>query len=318
VFVADVPPDRVAIKLMEDGMWWQPILERPGHFKSDHKRFLSLEEALTWAEAELPRLRREEEEATRKQDEEEAADLARIAALDAGDLTPFWIDPTALEPTHITYRAYIELEYGPAASKKEEISFGEYWHFDQTYFTAAQLAVELRLSLAQVEVEQPIPEMGMYRIYSRVTYPDAPLAAAQAQQLWDQTAILERFAEKKVERARFGYQEIETKYCVWLGWVEHTPRPHWTRQESRPEYMKERAMEETLCAALDVNGYRKYFQIGFSLLSDESLLWKLHYRRSQSKFTPAELRAKSQKWLQDHPQESLSRKSKKAKAATSS
>jgi hypothetical protein len=316
-FVADVPPDRATIKLMESGLWWQPIIERPGHFKLDFQHFLSLEEALTWAESEIPRLRREDEEAARKRDEEEAADLARVAALDTLDLTPFWIDPAALEPTHITYRAYIELYYGPAASEKEEISFGEYWHFNQKYFTAAQLAVELRLNPAQVGVEQLIPEMEMYRIYSRVTYPDAPLAAAQAQQIWDQSAILERFAEKKVERARFGYQEIETSYCVWLGWVEQKPWLHWTRQKSRPEYMKDRAMGEMLSTALDVNGYRKYFQVGFNLMSDDDLLWKLHYHRSQSKFAPANLRAESQKWLQDHPRESLSSKSQNAKAATS-
>jgi hypothetical protein len=307
-----VPPDRATIKLIENGMWWQPIIERPGHFKSNHKRFLSLEEALNWAEAEIPHLRREDEEAARKRHEEEAADLARVAALATRDLTPFWIDPSALEPTHITYRAYIELEYGPAESKKEEISFGEYWHFNEKYFAAAQLGVELRLNSAQVDVHQIDPELNMYRIYSRVTYPDAPLAAAQARQIWDQSAMLERFAEKKVERARFGYQEIETNYCVWLGWVEQKPWPHWSRQKSRPEYMKERAMEETLSYALDVNGYRKYFQVGFNLLSDESLLWKLHCHRSQSKFAPADLRAESQRWLQDHPQESLRRKSKKA------
>jgi hypothetical protein len=163
-FVADVPPDRATVKLMDNGIWWQPILERPGHFKWDHRRFLRLDEALKWAEEEIPRLRREDE--TRKREEEKAADLARVAVLPTQDLTRFWIDPADMEPKHITYRAYIELDYGPAASKKEEISFGEFWLFDEKYFTATQLAGELRLNPSQTEVHQLDPEMDMYRIYS--------------------------------------------------------------------------------------------------------------------------------------------------------
>jgi hypothetical protein len=313
-FVADVPPDRATVTLIDNGIWWQPILERPGHFKSNYERFPSLDEALKWAEAEIPRLRREDEEAARKREEEKAADLAQVAALPTQDLTPFWIDPAIMEPEHITYRAYIELDYGPAASKKEEISFGEYWHIDKKYFTAAQLAAELRLNPAQAEVLQLDPEMDMYRVYSRVTYSDAPAAAAQAQQIWDQSAIVERFAEKKVERARYGYQEIETEYCVWLGWLEQKPWPHWTRQESRSAYMQDRAMAETLSYALDLNGYRKHFQVGFNLLSDEDLLWKLHYHRSRSKFVSADARSESQRWVQAHPLEAVSRRSKKVKA----
>lgn len=147
--MADVPPDRATITLMENGIWWQPILERPGHFKSEDERFLSLDEALKWAEAEIPRLRREGEGAARKREEEEAADPARVAALPTHDLTPYWIDPTALGPAHITYRAYVELDYGPAESEKDEISFGECWHFHKRDFTAAQLARGPRLNPAR-------------------------------------------------------------------------------------------------------------------------------------------------------------------------
>ena len=258
-------------------------------------------------------MRREDEDEARKREEEKAADLARVAALPTLDLTPFWIDPAAMEPEHITYRAYIELDYGPATSKKEEISFGEFWLFDEKYFTAAQLAEELRLNPSQAEVHQLDPEMDMYRIYSRGTFSDAPAAAAQAQQIWDQSAMVERFAEKKVERARYGYQELETEYCVWLGWLEQKPWEHWTRQESRSAYMNDRAMEETLSYALDLNGYRKHFQVGFNLVPDDGLLWKLHRRRSRSKYVPANARSESQKWVQAHPLEDLSR-SRKVKA----
>ena len=302
-FVADVPPDRATIKLSDDGIWWQPILERPGHFKWDHQRFLSLEEALKWAEDEIPRLRGEDEEAARQREEEKAADLECVAALPSMDLTPFRIEPAQLEPEHITYRAYIELEYGPAQSEKQEISFGEYLHFHKKYFTAAQLAEELRLNLAEAELIQIDPGLDLYRIYSRVSYPNAPAAAAQAQQIWDRSAIGERFAEKRVDRARYGYRELETEYCVWLGWLEQERQPYWTQQENREAYMKDQAMDETFSLALDVNGYRQYFRAGFKLLSDEDILWRLHHQRSQSRFATAAARSESQRWLQAHPLE---------------
>jgi hypothetical protein len=188
-----------------------------------------------------------------------------------------------------------------AESRKQEISFGEFWLFDTKYFTPAQLARELRIDPRQAEVHQLDPEMDVYRIFSRGTFSDAPAAAAQARQIWDQSAMVERFAEKKVERARYGYQELETEYCVWLGWLEQKPWPHWTHQESRPAYMKDRAMAETLSHALDLNGYRKYFQVGFNLVPDDGLLWKLHYRRSRSKYVSSDAQSESQKWVQAHP-----------------
>jgi hypothetical protein len=208
----------------------------------------------------------------------------------------------------------VRLDCGPAASKKQEISFGEFWLFDTKYFTPAQLAAELRIDPSKAEID---PEMDMYRIYSRVTFSDAPAAAAQAQQIWDQSALVERFAEKKVERARYGYQELETEYCVWLGWLEQKPWPHWTRQEGRSAYMKDRAMGETLSYALDLNGYRKHFQVGFNLVPDEGLLWKLHYRRSRSKYVSADARSESQQWVRAHPieEEIPSRKVKAPKVA---
>lgn len=307
-FVADVQPDRVTVQLSSNRIWWQPIIERPGRFKWDDERFPSLEAALKWAEEEIPRLRRADEESARKREEEEAADLASVAALPTLDLTPYWIDPATLEPEHVTYRAYIELDYAPATSKKIEISFGEYLHLDERYFTAAQLLGELRLNSDQVELRQLDPEMGLYRVYSRATFADAPLAAAEAQRIWDRSAIAEQFAKKKVERARYGYRELETDYCVWLGWLELTPSVFWTSQESRTDYINERAVAETLSYALDVNGYRKHFKLGFKDLSDEALLWKLHNQRKQSKLVPAGARIESQRWLQAHPLESVSRR----------
>ena len=55
--------------------------------KRDHRRFLRLDEALKWAEEEIARLRCEDEDETRKREEEKTADLARVAVLPIQDLT---------------------------------------------------------------------------------------------------------------------------------------------------------------------------------------------------------------------------------------
>ncbi len=304
-FVAEVPPNRATIKLQAHGLGWQPIIERPGRFKSDYNHFVSLAKAMHWVEAEIPRLQAEDEALDQKRDQAAAEDQARVAALPTPDLTLYWIAPAALEPEQITYRIYIDLEYGPAKSKQYEISFGEFLEFETEYYTATQLAHEIRLNPAQLDIQQLAPEFGIYHIFSRAAYHDAPLAAAEAQQVWSQSAIAEKFAEKKILRARYGYQEIETEYCVWLGRLEQTPWEPWARQKSRAEFLRDQAMDETLSAALEVNGYRKYFQVGYRSLSDEALLWKLHYHRTQSKFIPPQLRAESWLWLRDHPKEAL-------------
>jgi hypothetical protein len=43
------------------------------------------------------------------------------------------------------------------------------------------------------------------------------VAASQAQQLWDQSRALDRLREKKLIRAQHGYEEVETRYVMWLG-----------------------------------------------------------------------------------------------------
>ena len=59
--------------------------------------------------------------------------------------------------------------------------------------------------------------MGWYFIRSVATCLQEPVAAALAQQLWDHSAILDKFREQKVIRARHGCEEAKTGYCTWLG-----------------------------------------------------------------------------------------------------
>ncbi len=297
--VCDVPPDHGTITLSEDRFWWRPVIERPGRQKYDYERFLRLEEALAWVEQKIPELRAQDVEWEKTWEREKAEEEARIAALPKKDLTPFWIDPADLESERITYRAMIQVEYVPYHSKTEEISFGQKRHYDEEYYTPIMLAHELRLNPAQVDIERPVEVLGWYYIRSATTCLQEPVAAALAQQLWDQSAILEKFREQKAIRARYGYEEVETGYRTWLGVCENEEKS-WSESESRAEYMAQKAMRETLLHALDVNGWRAFIHMSFKYSTDDELLQAMHELRAESRHQPADARIESTRWLAEH------------------
>jgi len=296
--ICDVPPDRGTIMLSEDRFWWLAVIERPGRMKHDD-RFLLLEEAVAWVEQQIPELRARDEEWKKKWEREQAEEKAQIAALPKKDLTPYWIDPADLEPERITYHAMIEVEYVPYHSKTYEISFGEKRRYDEEYYTPTMLARELKISPAQVDIEMPVEGMGWYFIRSVAAYLQEPVAAAQAQQLWDQSAILDKFREQKVIRARYGYEEAETGYCTWLGVCENQEKV-WSESKSRAEYMAQKAMRETLLHALDVNGWRAFLHLSFKDSTDDELLRTMHELRAKPHHQSAEARAESARWLAEH------------------
>jgi hypothetical protein len=297
--VADVPPDRITITLSDDAFWWQPVIERPGERKWGYwERFVELEKAIQWAEMELPRLHAQDKEFDVKWEKKKAAERAQLAALPTMDLKPYRIKPSVLEPKQISYQPVMDVEYVPYRSKTEELSFGDVRHYDEVYYSPGQLSTELRLLPEQVTVEQPSQLLGLYRLRSRMTYHDATVAAAQAQALWDRSAVEARFAEKKVIRARYGYREIETGYCAWLGQLEQPDSSQpWPPPKTRRAYMVDRAKDQTLLRALDLNDYRRHHEIPFDLVSDEALLERMHARRAKSEYQPARVKAASERWL---------------------
>ncbi|HKZ68552.1 MAG TPA: hypothetical protein VJ020_00630, partial [Anaerolineales bacterium] len=297
--VCDVPPDRITIKISDNNLFWQPIIERPNRLKHDWQRFLYLKEALDWAEQELPKLRAEEDEFDKTREQAEAEGQAKISSLPTLDLSPYWIDPTQLDPKRITYRVIIEMEYEPYRYQTVEISFGQHWRHGEEFYPPSMLARELQLPINQVEVEQRIEGMGWYTIRSAVTYYELSLTTAQAQHLWDSSAITQRYQEKKVIRARYGVEEVETGYDTWLGGVEQSGKS-WPAPKSRSEYLQRRAMREILLYALDVNGYRQFTQLSFKYFNDEHLLERMHNLRVHSAYIPDEARAESRQWLAAH------------------
>lgn len=297
-WVCNLPPDQGTVQLTENGWFWRGGIKRPDRVMHWSPRFLKLEEAFAWVEQEFvaTKFAIQEVQAAKTEVVSPNATISKI------DLSPYWIDAAVLESERITYQAIIELEYTPFDFKTIEMSFGEFLRYDERFITPERLARELRMDTAHVIVEQPLGSNNKwYQILSRVIYYQEPVAAAQAQKLWDQSSIVQGYRDGKVVRALYGFREVETGYCVWLGGCEDPNNP-WPKPKSRSEYMADCAMGETLIHALDIDGFRA--RIGFSvqLLSDEKLLSILHTRRAQSIHVPAAARMESEQWLRDRRQ----------------
>lgn len=124
----------------------------------------------------------------------------------------------------------------------------------------------------------------------------------QAQQIWDRSAIVQQYHLKKIEGARYGFEEVETGYCTWLGALEN-PEDPWPRSRTREEYLQECALEETVIHALDVDRLRAHLHFSKDLFSDEEVLSILHHRRARSQYMPMAAREESKQWLMEHESE---------------
>ena len=123
--------------------------------------------------------------------------------------------------------------------------------------------------------------------------------AEQAQSVWNQSRILEQFKVGKIIRGRFGYQEVETGFLTLLGGCEQADHA-WGEEKNRIEFMEWKALQESLCYALDVNDYRDFLGLSAELISNEKLLEYMHETRGDSKLIPDEVRRESRIWLAEH------------------
>lgn len=103
----------------------------------------------------------------------------------------------------------------------------------------------------------------------------------------------------RIIRGRFGYQEVETGFLTLLGACKQADHA-WGEEKSRNEFMEWKALQESLCYALDVNDYRDFLGLSAELISNEKLLEYMHETRSDSKFIPEEARRESLIWLAEH------------------
>jgi hypothetical protein len=79
---------------------------------------------LAWTEQELLAIQKAEAEATEGESKGET-EMAMVSAKPKIDLTPYRIDPSALDPKRITYRVRIGMTRIPEFFKTMEMSFGK-------------------------------------------------------------------------------------------------------------------------------------------------------------------------------------------------
>ena len=294
--VCDLPPNRGTVVIDETNLFWEGCIEVPNEFKHSSPWFGLLEKALDWTEQELIKLEKEARE-------KPAAVESEPDPKPLMDLTPFEISQAALEPTQLTYRVVIQLEHVPDDFKTMEMSFGKKFYYAQEYQSPNRVGREIQLDLSQAKIEWPANyHCDTYYATSMATYYQESVAIAQAQKLWDGTRIQQLFREHRITRARYGYEEMETDYCHWLGGLEETDHP-WEKQKSRAEHMAKLAMSETILNALDFDRFKARFGSAAKWLSDEEILYTLHEWRARSKFILEDARAQSEQWLEIHPEQ---------------
>ena len=261
--------------------------------------FVELQQAVDWVETEIVDLASQptppEPEPYCLPDEQREDARVRLRQQLIGG--PFWIEPAALEPERITYRVIVEVYATPIDYKTMELSCGDILQYDKRYHSPAKLATTLGLDFDQFEIEKPFGvEFGWYFFESLTTYYQETAASEQAQKIWNQSTILRQFKDKKISRARYGYQEVETGYTEFLGACEDPVNP-WGRMSTRQEYLEDRALRESICFSLDVNGFRDYLGLTVRASCDEDTLRSMHENRARSKYLPAEVRQESRVWL---------------------
>lgn len=288
------------IWLAEDKLFWNTCVKREGHVGNSH-HFIKFVEAVEWVEKEIVNLANKQdvkkEEGILSEEEIKANRVRLKTKLING---PYWIDAVRMEPQRITYKVLVDLEAKPISYKSFETICGDTHKFPDRYPTPGKLANDIHLDAGHFQISQMLGDNSEhFRFVSLTTYYQETSAAEQAQQVWNQSRILQLFKIGEIVRGRFGYQEVETGYITLLGACGQTDHV-WREEENRSEFMESKALRESLSFALDVNDYRDFLGLSPELISDERLLESMHKTRSDSKFIPDEARRESLVWLAQH------------------
>jgi hypothetical protein len=101
-----------------------------------------------------------------------------------------------------------------------------------------------------------------------------------------------------VRRARYGFEEVETNYCVWIGGCED-PQDRWPWPQDRAEHLAFLARRDTLLATMNLDGFRQFLHIKRSdrLFNETRILRMMHESRLESLSMAPEARAESEAWL---------------------
>jgi hypothetical protein len=288
------------IWLAKDKLFWNTCVKREGHAGHSHI-FVKIAEAVDWVEQKIVELANEPEEKQERpflsHEEIKANHLRLKQKLING---PFWIDPSRMEPQQITYQILIDLEVKPISYKSFETICGDTYKYPDQYPTPIKFAHAISIDFGHFQFEQPFGENSdLFRLTSLTNYYQEASAAEQAQQVWNQSRILQQFKAGEIVRGRFGYQEAEMGYIVVLGACGQTDRV-WKEHESRNDYMDWKALRESLSYALDLADYRDFLGVSAELIDDDQLIEFMHQNRAESKFLPEVVRRESKVWLAQH------------------
>jgi len=294
-WLCELKKDRAVVTL-DPPFYWHAHIQHQGDYWKSRYDFKNLEEAVNWVEEELTTLEQmpvEEEKPVTKEDRQAIRQRVREKLAQS----PYLILPSDLEPTNLTYRIVIDVETSPIDFKSYETPFGETVKYGEKYLSPLKLANQLRLDPDQFEITQPLGENSDWcKFSSLVTFFQDALAISQAQNLWNQSLIVQQFKAKKIVRARYGYEETETGYTVYLGGCFDPEHP-WVFNETRQEYLENHALHLFVYNTLDVPLLREYLALSEDLISDEKLLFMMHEARAESKFISSSEQKASKIWL---------------------
>jgi len=284
--------------LSEDKWFWCVCTDRPG-LPGKSNKLTKLQDAIEWVETEIIDLASQPEpeaQPSRPTWEQTLAEHVRIQEkLRNG---PFWIEPALLETKKPTYRIFIELEAEPTTYKTyTSFCSGETLRLDKHYLSPAKLSAVLSLPFDHFGFRQILGEnSGWHQITSLTAFYQETTVAEQAQNAWNHSQVLQQFKAGQIKRARYGYQEVETGYIVFLGICEKS-EANWDTPESREEYFAREALKESVCFTLDIDDYRAFTGLSKKYLSDEELLKCMHTIRARSKHLPENIIRESRVWL---------------------
>jgi len=292
---------RGRVCLMGDKWFWCACAERP-RLPRKSEKLVKFQDAIEWVEKGIIDLANQPEpemQPRRPTKQQIDADHARLREKLLNG--PFWIAPVAIEAKQPTYKIYIELDAEPATYKTfKSFCSDDTYRYDERYLSPSKMSTALNLDFDHFGFEQPLGDhFDWYRITSLTAYYQEAAAAEQAQKVWDHSQILQQFKAGKIKRARYGYQEVETGYAVFLGACEK-PEDPWIQPESRKEYFETQALRESVSFSLDINDYRAFLGLSIKDVSDEQLLDGMHTIRARSKYLPEEVRRESKVWLALH------------------
>ena len=263
--------------------------------------FQEFSSAIEWAEAELIKLADEPEQPESSFPHDEESRKAILALLKHKlRESQFWIDPSVVEPSRISYKIFIEIEAAPTSFETITTRCGDTIRVKERFPGQSKLAMIINLDRDQFDFEQPLGDNSDWHlITSLTTFYQENAVADQSQKIWNQSKITQQFKEKNIRRARYGYQEVETGYKTYLGVCDNQDNP-WRIPGTRDEHMERLALQQSRCYSLDVHDFRDF--LGFSLedSTDEHLLETMHETRARSKYIPEGAKIKRRIWLSQH------------------